>query len=436
MNTLLKKFLPVLLVLGSLGIAAILIANRPENTMVAAGERVVPVDVAEVFLQDLRIPVQAQGIVTPHRETTVISEVSGKIISVSPSFAAGGYVSENEVLVRVDDRDYQASLLRARAAVETAESTLAQEQGRAEVARKEWQKLPNRDQRSREANDLYLRKPQLEQAQAQLLSAQADLRKAEDDLDRTVIRAPYDALIKEKRADLGQYVTPGTALSTVFAVDYAEVRLAVPQTKLSYLELPGVVGYDEDNPPLVDLYTDVGGEVTHWTGYLHRTEGVVDERSRVLYTVARINDPYALKIGDNAPLRIGTFVKANVLGKETRDLVVLPRHVLRAGNRLWIVDDQMTLRNRVVTTLRTEGDEIYVSAGLQQGELVSLSNPSGALPGTRVTINSRTSTLRQQESILEAAGVPATDPATATEDASGPDQSSSQRETNPDREAA
>jgi len=428
----LKPLLPVILVACSLLVAVLLFLSRPDTAIAPAKPVVALVDVAEVQLQDLRIPVQAQGTVMPHRQTTLISEVGGLITEASTAFNAGGFVAEGDVLVRIDDRDYQAALLRARAAVATAESTMAQEKGRAAVALREWQNLPKNAQRSQEAADLYLRKPQLEQAQAQLLSAQADLRKAQDDLDRTVIRAPYDCLVAEKRSDLGQFVSPGSPIAEVFSVDYAEVRLAVPQTKLEYLDLPGVSGFDAEDTPLVDIYTDVAGLVTHWVGRLHRTEAAIDERSRVLFAVARIDDPYGLRSQETQPLRIGTFVKANIIGREMSGLVVLPRYVLRTGNQLWVVDDQLKLRNRQVTTLRTGGDEIYVSSGLQTGDLVALTNLSGALPGMDVRINSRTTTLRQQQ-LMEAADTtvkPATtggveDTRDQSSDSATPDQSSS-----------
>ncbi len=417
----LKTLAPVLLVAASTAIAVVLVLARPDSVIEPARPIVPLVDVAEVVLQDLRIPVQAQGTVTPHRDTTLVAEVSGKIIEVSPNYNAGGYVAKDDVLARIDDRDYQAALLRARAQVETAEANLAQEKGRAEVALREWKKLPNRGSRSPEARDLYLRKPQLEQAEAQLHSAQADFRKAEDDLERTVIRAPYDALIQQKHADLGKFVAPGTSIARVFAVDFAEVRLAVPQGKLGYLDLPGVDGYSDEEAPPVDLYTDIGGTVTHWTARLDRTEAALDERSRVLFAVARIDDPYALGVGTHEPLRVGTFVKANVIGKVMNDLVVLPRYVVRAGNLVWVVDEQNTLRNRQVTTLRTGGDEVYVSGGLQNGDLVSLTILSDALPGMAVEIGERTST-RRQETLMEAAGAPAAEPAQPAQ----PDQTSTQ----------
>ncbi len=398
----LRNLAPVVLVVASAGIAALLISSRPENAIEPAREIIPRVDVTEVVLQDLRIPVQAQGTVASHRDTTLVAEVSGKIIELSPSFNAGGYVAKGDVLARIDDNDYQAALFRARAQIERAESALAQEKGRAQVAKREWERLENRGQRSQEARDLYLRKPQLEEAEAELLSAKADLRRAEQDVDRTIIRAPYDALIQETQSDLGQYVAAGSPIARVFSVDFAEVRLAIPQGRLGYLDLPGVSGFPEDEAPPVDLYTDIGGTVSHWQGRLHRTEAALDERSRVLFAVARVDDPYALQVGDHEPLRVGTFVKANIIGRSIDDLVVLPRYALRAGNLVWVVDEQQTLRNREVTTLRTGGDEVYISGGLQNGDLVSLTLLSNALPGMKVTIGERFSTQRQDK-LMEAA---------------------------------
>lgn len=369
---------------GSVG----LYLNRPSSEISEPEQKPVTVDVAEVVKDSLRIQVQAQGTVSPLQETSILSEVKGRIIEVSPQFIVGGFVKADEVLMRVDPRDYETNLLRAQAAVASAESVLAQEKGRAEVALREWKRLPQGSQRSQEAKDLYLRKPQLEQAKAQLLAARADLNTARDNLERTVIRAPYDALIRAKHSELGQFVSAGKELVDVFSVDYAEVRLPIPQSKLDYLELPGLEGYE--NGAAIDLYTDVAGEVKHWQARLHRTEGVFDDRSRVLYTVARVEDPYALKDPTREPLRIGTFVNANIQGRELQEIVTLPRHLLRAGNLLWVVDETLHLRNRKVTTLRTGGDWIYITAGLDEGDLVSLTVLGNSFNGNSVEIVSRT----------------------------------------------
>jgi ribosomal protein S15 len=140
------------------------------------------------------------------------------------------------------------------------------------------------------------------------------------------------------------------------------------------------------------IYTDVGGVIKHWSARLHRTEGVFDERSRALYTVARIEDPYGLRQPGQLPLRMGTFVNANIQGRELTDVVVLPRYILRAGSFVWVVDDTMHLRNRQVTSLRTGGDKIYVTAGLNEGDLVSLTSLDASFAGAQVKILSRTPT--------------------------------------------
>ena len=373
---------------GSAAITTLLYLNRPPTEIAAPVYIPVSVDVAEIVKENLRIQVQAQGTVSPLQETSILSEVKGRVIEVSPAFNVGGFVSRDDILLRIDPRDYQTNLLRAQAAVESAESNLAQEKGRSEVALREWKKLPKGSQRSQEAKDLYLRKPQLELAEAQLLAAHADLNTARDNLDRTTIKAPYDALIRNKHSDLGQFVSAGTPLADIFSVESAEIRLPIPQSKLAYLELPGLGTYDKGSP--IDLYTDVSGEVKHWTAFLHRTEGTFDERSRALFTVARIEDPYALKHTDRQPLRIGTFVNANIEGRELADIVTLPRYVLRAGNFVWVVDKTMHLRNRKVTILRTGGDLVYISAGLDEGDLVSLTSLDNSFDGSRVRIQSST----------------------------------------------
>jgi RND family efflux transporter MFP subunit len=376
----------VALLFGAIVLTTLLFLNRPETEIAPPVQVAVSVDVAEVVKQSLRIPVQAQGTVSPMRETSIMSEVNGRIIEVSPAFTVGGFVSQGDVLLRIDPRDYETNLLRAEAAVKSAESILAQEKGGALVAEREWQKLPAGSQRSEEAKNLYLRKPQLAQAQAQLLAARADLNTAKDNLERTFIRAPYDALIRTKRSDLGQFVAAGTPLADVFAVEYAEIRLPIPQNKLEYLELPGLNG--EGTGSTIDLTTDVGGTVKHWTARLQRTEGVYDERSRVLYAVARIEDPYGLRHPDREPLLIGTFVNATIDGRELHDVVPLPRYVLRAGNNLWVIDKNNRLRNREVTLLRTGGDIVYVSAGLDNGERVALTVLDSSLDGSEVIIQS------------------------------------------------
>lgn len=131
-----------------------------------------------------------------------------------------------------------------------------------------------------------------------------------------------------------------------------------------------------------------------------RTEGVLDERSRVLFAVAEVVDPYGLEAQRDAPLRVGTFVQADIAGKTMSNIVVLPRHVLRTGNQVWVIDGKNRLTNRVVGLLRNEGDLVYIHRGLEAGERVALSTIPHAIAGTEIRQNStvKTSTLLPPDS--------------------------------------
>ena len=142
----------------------------------------------------VELNVHAQGSVTPRTQTTLVSEVTGQILEVSTAFVSGSFFNQGETLVQIDDRNYQAELKRAEASVAAAQTVLVREQGLADFARDDWEKL----QRSEAATELALRKPQVAEAIAQLAFAHADLKKRQGDLERTVIHAPYDGMIRQR----------------------------------------------------------------------------------------------------------------------------------------------------------------------------------------------------------------------------------------------
>lgn len=383
---------PVAIIIIAALIATGLYLNRPAPEQVEVKRRPLLIDAAKVVKEDIRISVRAQGIITPRTKTILIAEVSGRVTSVAKDFKVGGFFHKGDIILGIDQRDYLTNLKRAEAAVASAKSNLASEQGRAEVAYQDWLKYKSDVKRSQAANDLALRKPQLADAEAKLDSAIADLDNARDQLDRTNIRAPYDGIVRSKQVDIGQYVNVGTHLAETFAIDFAELRMALPENKLNYLELPTLAERELNGQPTVNLFAEIGGTLREWQGKIVRTEGVFDERSRVLFAVAEIDDPYRLNNQHPEELRIGTFVDAIIEGRLITNLITLPRNLLRAGNYIWVIDDQRRIQNRKISILRTEGKYIYVTDGLNEGDLVSLSNINAGVPGTEVRISKITPT--------------------------------------------
>ena len=329
--------------------------------------------------------VSTQGTVTPRTQTTLVSEVSGQIVEVSPAFVSGGFFNQGDVLLRIDPRNYQSSLKRAQADVARAQTQVATESALAGYAMEDWQRLRELSVRETgKPSDLTLRKPQMQEAFAELAAKEADLEKATEDLNRTVIRAPYDGMVRDKLADVGQFVNPGTQLARTFAVDRVEVRLPITQQDLKYLDLRGL----RDGRELKSLLTaDIGGRSFTWPATVVRSEGVFNENTRIVYVVAVVNDPYQLsRKGDQdiEPLRVGTFVEARIEGRDGGDLFVIPRHALTRGTTLWIVDEESRIQPKEVAIVRTDERFAYISEGISDGDRYVTIPVDQPLPGLKV----------------------------------------------------
>ncbi len=378
----LKISLPIVLIVAAALAAAALFAARTPAVQKPAPPPTLLVDVAVAKREPVTFTVRSQGVVAPRTRTTMVSEVSGTIVEVSPAFVAGGFFAKGDVLVRIDPRNYSTAMKRATAAVAQAKTKVATENALAGYAYKDWERLRGLEAADRPASDLTLRKPQLAEAVAGLESAEADLEKATEDLSRTVIRAPYDGMVREKRADIGQFVNTGTPLADTFATDYAEIRLPIPQVDLQYLAFARL---NEAGSLPATLSAEIGGVVHDWPAEIVRTEGVFDPDTRVLHLVAQVQDPYA---PGREPLRIGTFVSATVEGTDAGEVFVIPRHSLERGRTLWIVGADMTIRPRDLDVVRADEGFAYVATGLRDGERYTVTPPENSLPGMRVRISS------------------------------------------------
>ena len=223
MKLLIKIAMPVLILVVAIGFASFLMMARPVAEQIPVEAPLLLVDSFEAQPVDVMINVKVSGTVTPYTETTLVSEVSGRIIRVAPGFKSGGYFSAGDIILQIDPRNHDAELKRTEAALVRARIKLSQEESLAKHERGDYERLKTVDPNQLSTSDLSFRSAQIAQAMADVVAAEAQLIKAQGDVDRTFIRMPYDGLIREKRADLGQYVNPGTPIGVMFAVDYAEV---------------------------------------------------------------------------------------------------------------------------------------------------------------------------------------------------------------------
>jgi RND family efflux transporter MFP subunit len=318
----------------------------------------------------VRFTISSQGIVQPLTETIMSAEVSGAIVNMSPNFVAGGVFAAGEILMGIEPTNYSV-------AVDQAEAFLKQRQIEFDGA----QTLKDRGYRA---------EAELASAAAALASARAELVRARRNLEKTSISLPYDGMVRTKEVDLGQYVTVGSRLGVAFATDVAEVRLPLTNSDLAFLDLPApgeIDAAEAPSGPHVTLAAKYRGRETTWPARITRTEGVVDERNRVTYAVARVVDPYGLQsLEDALPLPMGTFVSAEIEGTTVANVIRVPRHALRGNSELMFVDEDNRLRIRPVTVLRTESGYAYIADGAETGERISLTAIESPVNGMRVRV--------------------------------------------------
>jgi RND family efflux transporter MFP subunit len=379
---LLRLVIPLAILAFAVVAAVAMVKLKPEVPTRQPEVKPPLVRVVDVRMQGRQLTVKSQGTVSPRTESALVPEVSGRVLWVSPDFVSGGFFESGEVLLKIDSHDYEQALVRTRAEVANTKLRLAQEEAEFKVAQSEWEDLGKG-----EATALTLREPQLENAKAALAAAEANIVTAQRNLDRTQIRAPYAGRVRQKNVDVGQFVTMGSPVGVIYAIDYAEIRLPLPDSDLAYLDLPLVYRGQRSNRkgPAVTLRANFAGKAHEWEGRIVRTEGEIDSMSRMVHAVAQVKNPYGRGADpDRPPLAAGLFVEAEIQGHQVEDVILLPRAALRENDQLLVVDSEERLRFRTVDLLRVTRDEIVVQGGLEAGEQVCLSPLEAVTDGMKV----------------------------------------------------
>ncbi|MFB2681743.1 efflux RND transporter periplasmic adaptor subunit [Shewanella mangrovisoli] len=376
MKTLLRRLSPLFILLLFV-VGAIALMSTKEAPEQKPEEMPVPiVDVTQVEQQTVSLNLPSYGVVTPKYKTQLVTEVQGRMLSISPQFVAGGIVKKGDQLAQIEPSDYEADLMQAEATLAQATAALNEEIARGEVAKIEFKGydkgLPP---------ELGLRIPQLKKEQANVKYAQAALARAQRNLERTVIRAPFDGIIKARNVDLGQYVTLGTNLGELYDTSIAEIRLPISNDDLAYLE-------SVDHPDTqVTLSASLAGKENTWLGNIIRSEGVIDADNRMVYLVAEIKDPYLRehKTQGSLPLKYGSFVNAVIKGRTVDGIVKLPRHVVR-NEHVALVNEQNIVEMRHVNVVRSDLENVFIKDSLKTGERVAITHFSNMANGQLVKI--------------------------------------------------
>ncbi|MFL0796298.1 MAG: efflux RND transporter periplasmic adaptor subunit [Cellvibrionaceae bacterium] len=365
-----KHLSAFLVILLGLVLAVMVVILKPRPKPKALMEPSYPVvRVLPARYSDAPVWVKSQGSVKPKREIDVVAQVSGRVVSVSEQFAEGGLFTADQALLAIDPRDYQYALLRAQSQVKDAEKTVAEEKARARQAKREW-----RDLGSVEANDLFLRKPQLAAAQARLEAARADRDQAKLNVARTRVNVPFQGRVLNTAVNLGQFVNMGSKVARVYSTDVAEIRLPLSDSEAMLVGLP--IQGDEALP--VELIATVAGEKRTWQARLVRGDTSMDTQTRQFFVVAEVESPVA------KGLPMGLFVEARIQGRKLQDIVTLPRTALYQRDKVLRIGAEETLQALQVQVLAINEKHIQIRGAIQPGDKVVARVTNNLIPGIRV----------------------------------------------------
>jgi RND family efflux transporter MFP subunit len=370
MKLLLRISVPVAVLAASAAVVAWLMMTRPEAELRQPPSSIQTIEATRLVRTNYQVLLESQGTVRPRTQSTLKPEVSGRVLGVSQSFREGGIFEEGEVLLQIDPRDYQTAVVVAEAALKLKISELELEKAQHEQAKENWALLGD----DTDPSPLTLREPQLAEALADVQSTRARLEQANRDLERTDIVAPYAGRIQRKMVDVGQVVTPGNELATIFAIDFVEVRLPIRNDQLDFIALPeeyrGEHSAQEQQHPRVILRGTYGSRNVNWEGVIIRAEGAYDDRTRELFVVAQVDDPYAHRGDNEPPLKVGQFVRATIFGKVLLDVFVVPRSALRDNREVLVVDTNNTIHRREVQVAWKDEESVVIREGLEEGEVL------------------------------------------------------------------
>ncbi len=386
MNRVFRALLPVLIIGSGVAIANLFVATGPQAAPKEAEASMTFVDAVDVRHDTFVPTIRAMGVVQAERRVSLAPEVAGRVKEQNTKLVPGGLLSSGEPLIRVDARDYSDALTMTKADLAQAQLRVREESTLRSVAEHEWRDRP--EGFSDETLAYALREPHLDAAKAQVKSARTRIAKAKRDLGRTLLRAPFDAVVLEESVDVGQSVSPAAPVVTLAGTERFRVEVSLPVAQLDQLHIPEV-STAEAMGSAAEVFNEAARTSTPYSGYVLRLRSTVDQRGRMAQLHIAVDDPMSLERPVDlrpVPLLLGTYVRVELKGRPFRGVVVLPRSAVRPDGSVWTLDADNRLHPREVEIVWREPGQVVVGKGLQLGDRVVTTRLPTVTAGMVVTL--------------------------------------------------
>lgn len=324
------------------------------------------------------VVINAMGTVIPAREISLYSQLTGTVDWISPNFTPGGKIVAGEVLVKLNQEDYELAIKKQQSVIQQLQADLDLEKGKQAVARKEIELMKKTLGKTIKNPDLALRVPQLKKALASLKSQQIGLEQARLQLDRTHIVAPFNALVLDQSIELGSRVTVQNVLATLVGTDSFWIEAALPVDKLRWIKIPGSNG---TNSSQVNVHLQDGSMAK---GSVIRLLGNLNTKSQMARVLVQVNDPLGINNrSGQMPLLLNSYVSLDFVGTKIFNVTEIPRKVVKDGKKIWMFEKEQ-LKIVTIEPIWEDENSLYLRNSVKPGELLITSEVSAAVDGMAV----------------------------------------------------
>ncbi len=401
----------VILFLG-IGTFFMLPLFRQEPAQAEPRETAMPVEAIEVEPEAVQTLIRGYGTVRPVTTVELAPEVGGRVVETHPNLEVGKVVPAGETLFRIDPRSYEAqvadlrstaeqlraSIGRLRIQYETDRARLQIRERNRDLARQEFERLRElfetdevgtrsgveqaeraynaaQDELDRLEMDLRLYPVQIEEAQRNLEAAQARQTRQEIDLDRTEVKAPFDARIRTRSIRTGQYVSAGSKVLSLS--DDSVLELSVPLNSgdaRRWLQFnnqrinDGKAWFTGLEPVEVRIrWTE--DDSHFWYGQVARVEQF-DEGTRTLTVAVQVPGENAVSAaGHVLPLVEGMFCEVEIPGRTLDSVYRVPRSAVSFQSTVYTANENRLQTVPVVMAYERDGEAV-IAEGLNPGDHV------------------------------------------------------------------
>ncbi len=377
--TLLRFVIPLIIIGAGVIFAQHLYDTRP---VAGRGRPDIPPPLVEttiVHKQDHQITLSAMGTVVPSRSITLKSRVGGFVETTSEKLIPGGVFQKGEVILRLEQTDYALDVARKKAALDKLSASLRLEMGRQQVAREEI-KILQKDAGSPIINpSLALREPQLAQIKADIAAAETDLDLARLNLDRTIIKAPFNCMIMSVNVQTGSQISAQDALAELSGTDAFWVKVSVPPDQLKWITIPANPK-EKGSPAIVSNQND-----TPHQGHVIRLLGELGPKTRLATLIITIDDPLGQSHPTDSALLLNSYVRVAVLAEKIADIIALPRSLVRNQTQVWVAADGR-MEIRTIDFIWRDNEYLFVTRGLDDKDAVIVSDLSSPVDGMALRV--------------------------------------------------